>query len=64
MAGTWRGYFVLAADALYSPDAVYGAYTLLFDTRTWTPISQTAAKRFRGFTYDLPLVVSALPTHL
>ncbi len=64
VAGTWRGYFVLAADALYSPNAVYGAYTLLFDTRTWTPISQTAAKRFRGFTYDLPLVVSALPTHL
>jgi hypothetical protein len=51
----WRGYFVLADEALYSPDAV--AFTLLFDTRTWTEIPATVhVRRFRGFTYRVPRI--------
>ena len=55
--GAWRGYFKLASEALYSPDAVGTPFTLLFDTRTWTEIPPTVpAKRFRGFTYRVPRI--------
>lgn len=50
--GYWRGYFVLAKDILLTKDAM--ACTLLFDTRTWTPIPPTPRTHFRGFTYDVP----------
>jgi len=50
--GFWRGYFILAKDALCTKDL--GAFTLLFDARTWTPISPTPCPRFRGFTYNVP----------
>jgi len=51
--GYWRGYFILAKDALFNPqDEV--PFALLFDTRTWTPIPPTPARRFRGFTYKVP----------
>lgn len=51
--GKWRGYFKLAKDALYNPNDAT-PYTLLFNTRTWTSISPTPVKRFRGFTYKTP----------
>ncbi len=53
--GRWLGYFKLSPDALYNPDD-RAPYTLLFDTRTWTPIPSAPANRFRGFTYDVPSV--------
>jgi hypothetical protein len=55
--GVWSGYFTLAADALYHPDDAAAPFTVLFDTRTWTPMPPTPAKRFRGFTYQVPLVL-------
>jgi hypothetical protein len=58
MNGAWRGYFKLAKDALYNPDD-RTPYTLLFDTRSWTPIPPTPVKRFRGFTYDVPTIDSS-----
>lgn len=55
--GVWRGYFKLSGDALYSPDDVGTPFTLLFDTRTWTEIAAVrAVRRFRGFTYKVPLL--------
>lgn len=56
-SGIWRGYFMLAREALYSPDIVGTPFTLLFDTRSWTEIPRTvSAKRFRGFTYRVPRI--------
>jgi hypothetical protein len=52
--GAWRGYFVLSGEALYNPDDERTPFTILFDTRTWTEIRPVPAKRFRGFTYDVP----------
>jgi len=52
--GAWRGYFTLSPDALYSPNDVSAAYTLLFDARSWTPIALVPVKHFRGFTYNVP----------
>lgn len=55
--GAWRGYFTLSHEALYNPrDST--AYSLLFDTRTWTPIPPVAVKCFRGFTYKVPQLSS------
>jgi hypothetical protein len=61
-AGRWRGYFLLSSDALYNPSDTRTPFTLLFDTRTWTPIAQLPARRFRGFTYDVPPLSSPLHT--
>jgi hypothetical protein len=52
--GAWRGYFTLSPDALYNPDDPRAPFTLLFDTRTWTPIPSVPVKQFRGFTYKVP----------
>jgi hypothetical protein len=52
--GAWRGYFTLSDEGLYSPNDVSGAFTLLFDSRSWTPIQPVAVKHFRGFTYKVP----------
>jgi hypothetical protein len=52
----WRGYFKLSSEALYNPEDERTPYTLLFDTRTWTPIPKVPVKRFRGFTYKVPAV--------
>ncbi len=52
--GYWQGYFKLSRDALYNPEDTKTPYTLLFDTRTWTPIPNQPVKRFRGFTYRAP----------
>ena len=46
--GAWRGYFILSGEALFSPNDFSTPYTLLFDTRTWTPILAVPTKRFRG----------------
>jgi hypothetical protein len=54
----WRGYFALAKEALYNPEDKRTPYTLLFDTRTWTPIPPTPAPIFRGFTYNVPAIDS------
>ena len=54
--GTWRGYFTLSSEALYNPGDISTPFTLLFDTCTWTPIQPIAVKRFRGFTYNVPLM--------
>lgn len=47
-AGSWRGYFILAKDVLWSPDDPAASITLLLDAATWTPIARTPARRFRG----------------
>ncbi len=52
--GAWRGYFTLSPDALYNPDDPRVPFTLLFDSRTWTPIPRVPVKHFRGFTYNVP----------
>ena len=57
--GAWRGYFILSGEALYSPNDVSSPYTLLFDTCTWTPVEPAPAKRFRGFTYKVPVANAA-----
>lgn len=54
--GYWRGYFKLANEVLFNPRDQKVPYTLLFNTRTWTPIPKTPARRFRGFTYKVPPV--------
>ncbi len=57
--GAWRGYFTLNYEALFSPNDLSAPFTLLFDTRTWIPILAVPAKRFRGFTYNVPSTHSA-----
>lgn len=52
--GAWRGYFTLSSDALYNPHDPSTPFSLLFDTCSWTPIQPMPAKRFRGFTYNVP----------
>jgi hypothetical protein len=60
--GAWRGYFTLNAEGLYSPNDVSAAFTLLFDTRSWTPIAPVPVKHFRGFTYnDTPATPESAP---
>lgn len=54
--GQWRGYFTLADEALFNPRDTKVPYTLIFDTRTWTTITPTPVRRFRGFTYKVPTV--------
>ena len=53
-SGSWCGYFTLSAEALFNPDDQSAPFTLLFDTRSWTTIPLIPAKRFRGFTYNVP----------
>ena len=53
-SGCWRGYFTLSGEALFNPDDESAPFTLLFDTRGWTPIPPIPAKRFWGFTYNVP----------
>jgi len=57
--GYWRGYFKLSKEALLNPRDKKVPYTLLFDTRTWTPIPKTPIHRFRGFTYKVPSLTPA-----
>jgi len=52
--GKWVGYFLIASEALYLPEDDKTPFVLLFDTTSWTEILPVAAKRFRGFTYDVP----------
>lgn len=52
--GAWRGYFTLSEHALYNAGDPGAPFTLLFDTRTWTPIKPVPVKRFRSFTYSVP----------
>lgn len=59
----WRGYFILAADALFNPRDSRVPYAILFDTRSWTKIEPQPANRFRGFTYDVPKVLSVTSDH-
>jgi hypothetical protein len=52
--GAWRGSFRLSGDALFNAADTSAPFSLLFDTRTWTPIPRAPAPRFRGFTYNVP----------
>ncbi len=52
--GAWRGYFTLCDHALYNADDPSAPFTLLFDTRTWTPIEPLPVTHFRSFTYRRP----------
>ncbi len=58
--GAWRGYFILAPDALFNPRDLRVPYAILFDTRSWTNIHPVLATRFRAFTYDVPKIPHAL----
>jgi len=44
----WRGYFLLSPDLLWNPNDPAAPYSLIFDTRTWTPIVPLLTSRFRG----------------
>jgi hypothetical protein len=52
--GVWCGYFVLTSDVLWSPEDTRAPWTLLFDTKTWTPIEPVPVKRFRGIRHLNP----------
>ena len=52
--GAWQGYFKLAEYGLINRYDPLVPFTLLFDTRTWTPIPPTPVRSFRGFTYNVP----------
>ena len=62
-AGAWRGYFVLAPDALFNPDDPAAPFTLLFDALSWHPFKPVPVRSFRGFTYAVPVLPApaALP---
>jgi hypothetical protein len=53
----WRGYFTFT-DALFNPRDHAVPYSILFNTKTWTPIRPIEARRFRGFTYNVPSLTS------
>ena len=59
--GAWRGYFQLADGALVNRADPTAGFSLLFDTRTWTPMPPQPRTRFRGFTYKVPAVLQAVP---
>jgi hypothetical protein len=46
--GVWCGYFLLSKEALWTPEDATAPFTLLFDTKSWTPIAPVPVKRFRG----------------
>lgn len=46
--GAWAGYFVLSNEVLWTPEDAGAPITLLFDTKTWTPIDPVPVRRFRG----------------
>jgi hypothetical protein len=62
--GAWRGYFILAPDALFTPNDCWTPFTLLFDSRSWTEIHPVPVKQFRGFTYNVPAVPVAAQSNL
>ena len=62
--GVWRGYFILAADALFTPNECWTPFTLLFDSRSWTEIQPVPVKQFRGFTYNVPAVPVAAQSNV
>jgi len=55
--GQWRGFFVLNGQVLFNAQDSPRPYTLIFDPRTWTPITpQPAPPRTHGpgYTLDVP----------
>jgi hypothetical protein len=58
--GAWRGYFIFT-DALFNPRDQAVPYAILFDTRSWNPVSPAPAPRFRGFTYQVPDITTRSP---
>ena len=44
--GKWIGYFKLAPYALFNRTDSAAPYTLLFDTRSWTPIKSSPGSTF------------------
>lgn len=59
--GAWRGYFVLASEALFNPRDPSAPFTLLFDARSWRGISPVPVRPFRGFTYTVPVIPAPDP---
>lgn len=56
--GQWLGYFIISREMLYLPEDKRTPYVLLFDTRSWTALPDGLdRKRFRGFTYNVPVEV-------
>ncbi len=54
----WQGYFIISKKMVFLPEDKKTPFVLLFDTRTWTPISDGLARsRFRGFTYKVPVEI-------
>src|SRR5208337_2499395 len=55
----WRGYFTFT-DALFNPRDQAVPYSILFNTKTSTPIPipPIEVRRFRGFTYNVPSLTS------
>lgn len=63
-AGAWRGYFVLASEALFNPRDPSAPFTLLFDARSWQAIPPAPVRPFRGFTYTVPSLADTEPPPL
>lgn len=49
--GSWRGYFPLSGEVLWSPEDERAPCGLIFDTRGWTRIVPVPIQRFRGWRY-------------
>jgi hypothetical protein len=60
--GKWIGYFKMAPYMIWNRFDAAVPYTLVFDTRTWTPIPHVPVHRFRGFTYSVPTVAEPTAT--
>jgi len=60
-SGSWRGYFILSKEALWSPEDRAAPYALIVDTKTWTRITPTRAPSFRGVR-ALSSLVGTMPT--
>jgi hypothetical protein len=54
----WRGWFRLVPEVLFTPEDPKCPYALIFDVKSWIPITETiACKPFRGWTYRVPSAV-------
>lgn len=63
-SGSWRGYFILSKEALWSPEDRAAPYALIVDTTTWTPVAPTRAPSFRGVRALSSLIGPASPALL
>jgi hypothetical protein len=61
--GKWIGYFKLAPYMIWNRFDTAVPYTLVFDTRTWTPTQHVPVHRFRGFTHNVPAAAEPTATN-